>query len=142
LHFVPYFANLCQIVFCEDGKCTMATMNISLPDQMKEWVEAQSESGRYSNASDYVRDLIRRDQERSSQSVPSAGFGEQGQIYLSGDAPQFSKIGKPKWTAITAATLEADKGAFVSSDRMHEWLEQAEADPETPLPEPDVILSR
>jgi antitoxin ParD1/3/4 len=42
----------------------MATMNISLPDQMKEWVEAQAESGRYSNASDYVRDLIRRDQER------------------------------------------------------------------------------
>jgi len=44
----------------------MATMNISLPDPMKEWVEAQAESGRYSNASDYVRDLIRRDQEREA----------------------------------------------------------------------------
>lgn len=42
----------------------MATMNISLPDQMKSWVEAQSIDGRYSNASDYVRDLIRRDQVR------------------------------------------------------------------------------
>jgi antitoxin ParD1/3/4 len=42
----------------------MATMNISLPDQMKAFVEAQSRDGRYSNASDYVRDLIRRDQER------------------------------------------------------------------------------
>lgn len=42
----------------------MATMNISLPDQMKSWVEAQSLDGRYSNASDYVRDLIRRDQVR------------------------------------------------------------------------------
>ena len=42
----------------------MATMNISLPDQMKNWVEAQSHDGRYSNASDYVRDLIRRDQVR------------------------------------------------------------------------------
>jgi len=39
-------------------------MNISLPDPMKNWVEAQTETGRYSNASDYVRDLIRRDQER------------------------------------------------------------------------------
>ncbi len=39
-------------------------MNISLPDQMKSWVEAQSIDGRYSNASDYVRDLIRRDQVR------------------------------------------------------------------------------
>lgn len=45
----------------------MATMNISLPDPMKEWVEAQAETGRYANASDYVRDLIRRDQERSDK---------------------------------------------------------------------------
>ena len=42
----------------------MATMNISLPKQMKAWVEAQSEDGKYSNSSDFVRDLIRRDQVR------------------------------------------------------------------------------
>lgn len=42
----------------------MATMNVSLPDPMKAWVETQTKDGRYSNASDYVRDLIRRDQER------------------------------------------------------------------------------
>ena len=45
----------------------MATMNVSLPDPMKDWVEAQAATGRYSNASDYVRDLIRRDQERVAQ---------------------------------------------------------------------------
>ncbi|WP_084408421.1 type II toxin-antitoxin system ParD family antitoxin [Fulvimarina manganoxydans] len=45
----------------------MATMNISLPQPMKAWVEAQADSGRYSNASDYVRDLIRRDQERAAK---------------------------------------------------------------------------
>ena len=42
----------------------MATMNVSLPDPMKAWVERQAESGHYGNASDYIRDLIRRDQER------------------------------------------------------------------------------
>ena len=42
----------------------MATMNISLPDQMKAYAEAQTSDGRYSNVSDYMRDLIRRDQER------------------------------------------------------------------------------
>jgi len=42
----------------------MATMNISLPDKMKAWVEAQTADGRYANASDYVRDLIRKDQDR------------------------------------------------------------------------------
>jgi antitoxin ParD1/3/4 len=42
----------------------MATMNVSLPDPMKDWVEDQANSGRYANASDYVRDLIRKDQAR------------------------------------------------------------------------------
>jgi antitoxin ParD1/3/4 len=40
----------------------MATMNISLPDQMKAWVEAQTADGKYANSSDFVRDLIRREQ--------------------------------------------------------------------------------
>lgn len=44
----------------------MATMNISLPDSMKSWVERQTQCGRYGNASDYMRDLIRRDQERAA----------------------------------------------------------------------------
>lgn len=44
----------------------MATMNVSLPDPMKEWVEARAKTGRYSNASDYVRDLIRKDQDRQA----------------------------------------------------------------------------
>jgi putative addiction module CopG family antidote len=37
----------------------MATMNISLPDEMKAHVEAQVETGRFANSSDYIRDLIR-----------------------------------------------------------------------------------
>ena len=45
----------------------MATMNVSLPDEMKQWVERQAQSGRYSNTSDYVRDLIRRDHERAAK---------------------------------------------------------------------------
>jgi len=40
----------------------MATMNVSLPDPMKDWVEAQVKGGKYANSSDYVRDLIRQDQ--------------------------------------------------------------------------------
>jgi antitoxin ParD1/3/4 len=50
-----------------EQESVMATMNISLPEQMKAWAEAQAETGRYSNTSDYVRDLIRRDQERSEK---------------------------------------------------------------------------
>jgi antitoxin ParD1/3/4 len=45
----------------------MATMNISLPGQMKAWVEAQSKDGKYSNSSDHVGDLIRREQMRKQK---------------------------------------------------------------------------
>ncbi len=47
----------------------MATMNISLPDKMKEWVESRTTTGTYSNASDYVRDLIRKDREATEARV-------------------------------------------------------------------------
>jgi antitoxin ParD1/3/4 len=42
----------------------MATMNVSLPDPMRKWVEDQVKGGAYANASDYIRDLIRHDQHR------------------------------------------------------------------------------
>ena len=41
----------------------MATMNVSLPDEMKEWVEQQAATGSYANVSDYVRDVLRREKE-------------------------------------------------------------------------------
>ena len=45
----------------------MATMNVSLPEPMREWVKQQAERGVYANSSDYVRDLIRRDQLRAEK---------------------------------------------------------------------------
>ena len=42
----------------------MVSMSITLPDPMKDWVEDQAQTGRYADASDYIRDLIRQDQEQ------------------------------------------------------------------------------
>ena len=42
----------------------MTTMNISLPDEMKAFVEAQMASEGYASASEYLRALIRDDQKR------------------------------------------------------------------------------
>ena len=41
----------------------MAQMNVSIPDKLKGWAESRVAKGRYSSTSDYVRDLVRRDQE-------------------------------------------------------------------------------
>jgi antitoxin ParD1/3/4 len=40
----------------------MATMNVSLPDPMREFIQQRIDSGQYASVSDYVRDLVRRDQ--------------------------------------------------------------------------------
>jgi antitoxin ParD1/3/4 len=60
----------------------MATMNISLPDEMKQWVEDRASVGHFSNVSDYVRDVLRREQaavERLQSTIDDAiasGFVE------------------------------------------------------------------
>ncbi len=40
----------------------MASMNVSVPEALRIWVQSRIESGEYASVSDYVRDLIRRDQ--------------------------------------------------------------------------------
>jgi antitoxin ParD1/3/4 len=44
----------------------MTSMNISLPDELKQYVEAQTKAG-YSTPSEYVRELIREDRKRRAQ---------------------------------------------------------------------------
>lgn len=42
----------------------MTTMNISLPDSLKDFVDQQVSERGYGTSSEYVRELIRREQER------------------------------------------------------------------------------
>lgn len=44
----------------------MSTMNISLPDTMKSFVDDQVNQRGYSTSSEYVRELIRKDQDRQN----------------------------------------------------------------------------
>lgn len=45
----------------------MAIVNISLPDQMKDYIEERIRQGGYSTTSEYFRDLVRDDQRRIAQ---------------------------------------------------------------------------
>jgi antitoxin ParD1/3/4 len=45
----------------------MQSMNISLPEPLKEFVDGQIAAGRYSSASEYVRELIRADERRKAE---------------------------------------------------------------------------
>lgn len=63
----------------------MSTMNISLPDGLKAFVDEQVSQRGYGTSSEYVRELIRRDQDRlqlrglllaGAASAPTAPVGE------------------------------------------------------------------
>ena len=45
----------------------MESMNISLPEPLKQFVDGQISTGRYSSASEYVRELIRADEKRKAE---------------------------------------------------------------------------
>lgn len=49
------------------GGSVMATLNISMPDEMRAFIEARVSMGEYQSASDYLRDLIRHDREETER---------------------------------------------------------------------------
>jgi len=65
-------------------------MNISLPEALKAFVDTEVDSGGYGTASEYVRELIRKDQERKRlrglllEGVQSEVIGEFNADYFDG----------------------------------------------------------
>jgi antitoxin ParD1/3/4 len=45
----------------------MAIVNISVPDQMKEYIEERISEGGYNTTSEYFRDLVRDDQKKRGE---------------------------------------------------------------------------
>lgn len=51
--------------FCQTASmCVMSTMNISLPESLKSFIDDQVIERGYGTSSEYVRELVRRDQQR------------------------------------------------------------------------------
>jgi antitoxin ParD1/3/4 len=65
---MAYLDKICHQRYSEGQEFrVMQTMNISLPDPLKEFVDHQIAEGRYSSVSEYVRELIREDEKRKAQ---------------------------------------------------------------------------
>src|ERR1700761_5231356 len=60
-------AILWQKMFNAFWRPSMQSMNISLPEPLKQFVDGQIAAGRYSSVSEYVRELIRADEKRKAQ---------------------------------------------------------------------------
>lgn len=78
----------------------MSTMNISLPDSLKAFVDEQVSQRGYGTSSEYVRELIRKDQDRlhlrglllvGAATAPAAPADE---VYFEGLRDRVRKLAK------------------------------------------------
>ena len=47
----------------------MTALNVPMPPALERWIETRLAEGRYTSADDYVRDLVRRDQENAGDAT-------------------------------------------------------------------------
>jgi len=76
----------------------MQSMNISLPDPLKKFVDGQIAQGRYSSVSEYVRELIRADEKRKAEEQHEAKL-------LEGLSGAESELTPADWSAIRREAL-------------------------------------
>lgn len=76
----------------------MQSMNISLPDPLKQFVGGQIAAGRYSSVSEYVRELIREDEKRKAEQRLEA-------LLLEGLHSEESELTRADWQDIRKVAL-------------------------------------
>jgi len=78
----------------------MATMNISLPDPLREFVEDQVEEGGFASVSEFMRDLVRKAktekdlEQRLLTALDSEDLGELGPDFFDGLKARARKVSK------------------------------------------------
>jgi antitoxin ParD1/3/4 len=78
--------------FCYD-RLDMQSMNISLPESMKNFVETEVASGGYSTASEFIRDLLREAQKRKARAKVDA-------LLLEGLQSETSELTQADWNEL------------------------------------------
>ncbi|MDR3419217.1 MAG: type II toxin-antitoxin system ParD family antitoxin [Nevskia sp.] len=76
----------------------MESMNISLPEPLKQFVDGQLATGRYSSVSEYVRELIREDEKRKAEEQLEA-------LLLEGLRGEETEFTRADWDAIRTRAL-------------------------------------
>ena len=85
----------------------MESMNISLPEPLKQFVDGQIAAGRYSSASEYVRELIRADEKRKAEERLET-------LLLEGLQGEESELTAADWKAIRKQAVAQVKARKIS----------------------------
>ena len=98
----------------------MTTMNISLPDELKAFVETQVSQGGYSTTSEYLRSLIREDQKQRARQELEAklleGLRGESSEMTAQDWADLRRVAREKLEAKLVAGLESGPGIEVNEE--------------------------
>ena len=84
---------------------------------------------------------FRIDEDAKARLKREAELEERSESYIANQAiKQYLDRQQRRRHMLDQALVEADKGTFISSEVMHEWVDSWGSDKETPLPEPDVQI--
>ncbi len=64
-----YFFILVMIKYAYNKVSHLVRHTISIPDPMSQYINHQVQSGQYGNVSEYIRDLVRKDQEQKKLAI-------------------------------------------------------------------------
>jgi antitoxin ParD1/3/4 len=84
---------MAEDVFNDLLEPSMQSMNIFLPESLKEFVDGQIAAGRYSSASEYVCELVRADEKRKAEECLKA-------LLLEGLQSAETELTPADWTQI------------------------------------------
>jgi len=88
----------------------MESMNISLPEPMKRFVDTQIAEGRYGSASEYVRELIRADERQKAQARLE-------ELLLEGLQGEATQLDADDWRSLRAQALNLVKARRTGGER-------------------------
>ena len=99
----------------------MTSLNISLPEPMKEFIEGEVKRGAYSTPSEFVRELVREAQKRHTRNQEERLL----EALVSGeslaDAPELERLLEKLRAQIDAKLLQALRGGEATDMTARDW---------------------
>lgn len=83
----------------------MSTMNISLPDEMRAWIESEVSAGGFGSASEYFRQLVREAKARKEAEIQLQRQERLETLLLEGLATGEGEAVTPQWWATFRAEM-------------------------------------
>lgn len=101
----------------------MTSLNISLPEPMKAFIEEEVKRGAYSTPSEFVRELVRDAQKRRAREEEERVLHALLSAESITDTPELERVHRQVREQINAKLLQALRGGEVTDMTARDWVD-------------------